>query len=529
MIKKNIFIAAALAMVFNSCTKDLDRNPFYGLNQISVYKDPANYKHVLAKIYAGYALTGNKGPAGSPDITGFDEGSSGLLRSYWNLQELTTDEAVCGWNDPGIPELNFNQWSSENQWVKFVYYRVYFEVAMCNEFIRETTEDKMSSRGFSETDKAAIRIYRNEARFLRALAYFIEMDAFGKGPFVDESNLPGAFFPPEYSRSQLYSYIESELLAIESSMVGAKQNEYARADKAAVWMLLSKLYLNSQVYINAPHYNEVITFTNKIISAGYSLEPQYKNLFLADNNNSNEIIFPITSDGLNTQTYGTTTYLVHASIGGSMRAVDFGVNSGWAGLRTTKNLIDCFIDPVTQTYDSLLDHRFIFYTSGQNIDINDITKFKDGYAVAKWKNITSSGVIGRDPTKNFVDIDFPLFRLADVYLMYAEATLRGGNGDMSAAVGYINQLRERAYGDPSHNVSSIDLPFIITERGRELYFEGWRRTDLIRFGAFTGASYLWPWKGGVQQGTGIDDYLKIFPIPASDIIANTNIKQNPGY
>ncbi|MBL0102361.1 MAG: RagB/SusD family nutrient uptake outer membrane protein [Bacteroidetes bacterium] len=527
-ISKALFLTTIVIALF-SCTKDLDRNPFYGLNQVSVYEDPANYKHVLAKLYAGYALTGNQGPAGKPDITGFDEGSSGLLRSYWNLQELTTDEAVCAWNDPGIPELHKMTWSSENSWVKYTYYRIYFEVAMCNKFIRETSDDKMSSRGFSDADKAAISVYRNEARFLRALAYYMQLDLFGKGPFITEADQAGAFFPPEKDRAFLYSYVESELLAIESSFSAPKSLEYARADKAAVWMLLSRLYLNSEVYIGTSKYDQAVTYSKRVIDAGYILDPTYANLFLADNNNSPEFIFPITSDGLNTQTYGATTYLVHAAIGGSMSAANFGVASGWAGLRSTKGLQNCFIDPATSAFDSVADHRWLFYSTGQNLDILDLSKFKDGYAVAKWKNITSTGAIGSDPTKQFVDTDFPFFRLAEAYLTYAEATVRGGNGDMGLAIGYINELRQRAYGDASHNVASIDLPFLLNERGRELYWEGNRRTDLIRYGYFTTASYLWPWKGGVQDGQAVGSYLNIFPIPLADLAANTNLHQNPGY
>ncbi len=522
------YIVASIALVtlitlpFSACKKGLDYKPKYGLNSETIFNDPDNYIHVLAKIYGSFVLTGNQGPAGQPDITGFDEGASGLIRVLWNLQELPTDEAVCGWTDAGIPELNNMTWSSDNVWIKYMYYRIYFTIPMCNEFIRESSNDKLSERGFSDSDKSRIAAYRNEARFVRALAYYYLVDMFGGGPFVTEDDEPGAFNPDYGSRKQIFDYVESELLAIENDMIPARQNVYARADRAAVQTLLARLYLNAQVYTGQARYADVITYCDKVINSGYNVSGvPYKNNFLADNNKSNEIIFPIAADGRNTQTYGCTSFLIHACVGGKMSASDFGVNSGWAGLRTTKNLVNLF---------DTLDGRYLFFKNGQNLEIDTITNnFPDGYGVTKFKNKTSTGANGSDPTKNFVDTDFPLFRLADVYLMYAEAVLRGGGGNLGTAISYVNQLRERSFGNSSQNVGSIDLNFILDERGRELYWEAIRRTDLIRYGKFTDGSYLWPFKGGVATGQGVGSFLNLFPIPNSDINANPNLTQNPGY
>jgi hypothetical protein len=172
----------------------------------------------------------------------------------------------------------------------------------------------------------------------------------------------------------------------------------------------------------------------------------------------------------------------------------------------------------------------MFYTPGQKIDIKDVSLFTDGYAIRKWSNKTSTGTSGSDAT--FPDTDFPMFRLADVYLMYAEAFLRGATGtDGGTAVSYINALRQRAYGDNSGNITQTDLnlSFIIDERARELYWESHRRTDLIRFGLFTTATYLWAWKGGVEAGAAVSPNYNLFPLPAADIAANPNLTQNPGY
>src|SRR5690606_4104966 len=136
------------------------------------------------------------------------------------------------------------------------------------------------------------------------------------------------------------------------------------------------------------------------------------------------------------------------------------------------------------------------------------------------------GEPGSDPGKEFPDTDYPLFRLADVYLMYAEAVLRGGSGGNTAtALQYINELRTRAYGKASRNITAagLTLDFILDERARELNWEACRRTDLIRFGKFTGSNYLWPWKGGVKDGRGVEDWRILYPLPASDVTANPNL------
>ena len=150
--------------------------------------------------------------------------------------------------------------------------------------------------------------------------------------------------------------------------------------------------------------------------------------------------------------------------------------------------------------------------------------------VAKYRNVDVNGNPGSDSSGDHTDIDFPMFRLADAYLMYAEAVVRGGGGSMSTAVEYVNEIRQRAYGNGAGNISESDLTleFIIDERSRELFFEGHRRTDLIRFGQFSDSG-IWQWKGNVQQGTTTESFRDLMPIPATDLGINTNLTQNPGY
>lgn len=514
-------VLAALMAVATACVNDLNRVPKYDVTSVSVYADPANYRNVLAKLYAILAVSGQQGPSGKPDITGIDEGTSNYMRLYWKLQELPTDEAKIAWNDATIQDINRITWSSSDGFITAMYNRIFYMVALSNEFIRETTDAKLTERNITGDNATNARLYRAEARFLRALAYFHAVDMFGSVPFVTEADAPGAFLPRQATRVELFNYVESELKAIETELAAPGTGEYGRADRAAAQALLARLYLNAQVYTGTARYTDAITYAKQVIGAGrYTLEPNYQNLFLADNNNSREIIFPITFDGTRTQTFGGMTFLVHAAVGGSMSAQSFGVDGGWAGIRATKNLTGQFPD-LTATADA----RSLFFTTGQSPEITNLGEFAQGYPATKYKNITSTGATGSSLT--FVDTDFPLMRLADVYLTYAEAVLRGGTGgDATTALQYVNALRTRA---KAAALSSLSLETILQERARELYWEGYRRTDLIRYGRFTGGTYLWPWKGGVVNGQSIPDYYNLYPIPASDLTANPNLKQNTGY
>ncbi|QJW88728.1 RagB/SusD family nutrient uptake outer membrane protein [Spirosoma taeanense] len=518
-------ILTALLAIASSCVQDLDRTPAFDVTSATVYADPSNYKSVLAKLYAVLAVSGQQGPAGKPDISGIDEGTSNYIRLLWCLQELPTDEAVIGWNDQTIQDFHNLRWTSSDGFITGMYNRIFYLVAASNEFIRETSDEKLASRNITGQAAADARTYRAEARFLRALAYSHAIDLFGSVPFVTEADAPGSFLPRQISRTELFSYVESELKAIENELAASRAAEYGRADRAAAQTLLAKLYLNAQVYTGTARYTDAVTYASRVIQANaYALEPNYLNLFLADNNTSREIIFPVTFDGLRTQTYGGMTFLIHAPVGGSMPVAQFGINGGWGGLRTTKALVNQFPDVTGAT-----DKRALFYTQGQSLEINDITQFTDGYAITKFRNVTSTGRAGSDPSGNFPDTDFPLFRLAEVYLIYAEAVLRGGTGgDAATALTYVNALRARA-GAPAITASALTTDFLLGERSRELYWEAKRRTDLIRYGRFTNATYLWPWKGGVKEGRAVEDFRTLYPIPASDLVANPNLKQNPGY
>ncbi len=517
-------LSLSLIISLSSCFSDLDTTPLDPdeITSEVVFSNAASYKQFLAKIYAGLALSGQQGPAGQPDISGIDEGFSTYVRQYWKAQELSSDEAVIAWNDGNIHDYEQQDWDAANEFVTAMYNRIMYQVTLCNEFIRESENDKLDLRNVDEATRAEIPAFRAEARFMRALSYWHGLDMFRNMPFVTEADKIGAFFPEQTNAQDLFDYIESELLAIESELVAAKANEYGRADQAAAWMLLAKLYLNAEVYVDRTYYDQCITYCKKIIDAGYAIDAEYQALFRADNNEATGMIFPVIFDGEVSKTWGGMTFVIHASVGGSMNPADSGIDNGWGGTRTTSAHVAKF--------DLLNDSRAMFYTDGQSLEIENVASFTDGYAINKFTNLDKNGNVGSDIT--FPDTDFPMFRLADAYLMYAEAVLRGGaGGDLNSAVDYVNELRERGYGNSANNITSTELTldFVLDERARELYWECHRRTDLIRYGRFSDTDYLWPWKGNVAEGESRPSFYDVFPIPTTDLAANPNLSQNTGY
>ena len=524
---KIILASGFLLLSLNSCKKeDLNLTPTNDVTADNVYATPAGYKNSLVKLYATYALTSPSGSDNS-DVGGLNAGFADFFRLFWTSQELVTDEAICAWGDVGVPELNFGTPSNDNQFLRGLYSRSLLQITFCNEFLRESTPEKLASRNITGADATAITRYRAEARFLRAFQYWVLLDAFGNPPFVTEEDNIGKVAPKQIQRAALFSYVESELKAIEGDLAEPRANDYGRADKGADWALLARLYLNAQVYTGAAKYTEAITYSSKVIAASYQLKNNYLDLFKGDNDKNNaENILTINYDGVKGTNYGGTTFLINAAINADMDPASFGVpNGGWGGNRTRQNLPALFPDA-----NGTLDKRGVFF--GTKATIDDVGTFTDGLRVTKFTNRTTANTTPNSLNGVFSSMDFALFRLAEQYLIYGEAIARGGSGGNAAlALTYVNALRTRAYGNTAGNVTAAALTtdFFLDERGRELYWEGHRRTDLVRFGKFAGSTYLWPYKGGAKTGTALPAYRNIFAIPTADLIANPNLVQNPGY
>jgi len=343
-LKIFFFFIIGIILIGTSCFNDLDTVPLDEdiVSTANAYDSPEAYRAVLAKIYAGLAVTGQEGPAGQSDIFGIDEGFGQYMRGLWYHQELPTDEAVIGWNDQTIKDFHEQDWTSTDVFIFAFYSRIFYQVVLCNEFLRQTTDEKLNERNENDALKTIIQGYRAEARFMRALSYWHALDHFRNVPFATEEDPIGGFIPEQIQAADLYDYIESELLAIESEIAASRSNEYGRADQGTVWMLLAKLYMNTEVYIGSVAYDQCLTYCNRLINAGYTLDDEYHTLFLADNHLSNEIIFPIAYDGINTKTWGGTTFIIHAAVGGTMDPLIQGIDNGWGGTRSTSALVDKF-------------------------------------------------------------------------------------------------------------------------------------------------------------------------------------------
>jgi len=509
-----IFSILAISAALTSCIGDLNVTPI-DPNANTADKalvDEASFTSFLAGVYTGFATSGYYGANGSASISGLDGGASQYIRGLYHHSELTTDESVCGWNDQTIKNFHYMNWTTDDTFIYAFYSRIFMQVSAANEFIREA---QASNLAFANKEE-----YIAEARVLRAIAYFHAIDNFGNVPFADETSVVGAF-PDQISRADLYTWLEKELndLITNSALANPRGNGYARADKGVAKFLLAKLYLNAEIYTGAAQWQKCADVLKDLMDDGYQLHTTtqgtynaYQELFLADNNRcTDEIIFAIEQDGVNTTSYGATNYLIFASTGGEMDPDEMGISSGWGGLRTTPEFYRKF---------SSSDNRNLFYTATQQESIDDIGDFTNGYAFRKFRNRTSDGGYGQE--KGFVDTDFPMMRYADVLLMAAECQARNASIDGLKA---FNEVRARA---GLSAVSSLNLDEILDERGRELYQECWRRNDLIRFGKFT-SGYNWQWKGGVKDGTDVAATRTLFPIPDSDRLANNKLSQNQGY
>ncbi len=526
-----IIITCLLGFTLASCAKKLDLTPQNDLTPEKAYSTAAGYKSVLAKIYGTLAIAGNSGPEGNPDIGGgLNEGSQiAFIRMFFNCEELPTDEAVVAWNDQTIQDFHSLKWTSADPFLKGMYARPIYNITLINEYLRESTDAKLAERGIVGAEASDIKNSNAEARFLRAFNYWVMMDIFGKSTFITEANLVGTDLPGEIDKASLYAYIVSELKAIETTLAPAKTIEYGRVDQAAAWALLARVYLNAKTYTGTENYADALIYAKKVIDAGYSLHSNYEELFMADNDkHKNELIFAVTCDGLRTKSAGNTTFFVHCAAGDDHD--DYGVGGGWYGYRATKGLADKFSDLSGNTDTRALFTTSNFGTSAAQIAISDVTNFSNGLHVNKYRNIRSDGGAVSDLEKYYSDIDFPIFRLSEMYLIYAEAAIRT-NTNLGNALTYVNNIRTRAYGNTGGNITAgqLNLDYILDERARELYWEGHRRTDLIRYGLLTTGTYVWPWKGGVANGTSVDEKYNIFPIPSENRTANPKLSQNTGY
>ena len=532
---KHIIPVAALLLVmgFTSCTKDLDVTPID-----PNYVEPTP-EQLYNKCFATMATAGNDAADGDSDVDGIDGGTSGYFRQMWNEQALTTDEVFCAWGDEGISGFCYNTYDASHPMLRGFYYRLYVAITFCNQYLQEY--------GSYNPQMTA------EIRWLRAFHYYQLVDGWGSVPFVTSISSEK---PQQASRNEIYSFIESELLDIESQLADAKAKNssdsmWGRPDRAAAWLLLARLYLNAEVYTGTAQWAKAAEYANKVMNSAYQLNTKgvgawtaYRMLFMGDNGETsaaNEIIFPLLQDGKRTTSWGCALYLIAAPWKNNImfeHPTDLtqtnGTTAGWEGHRARPELVKKFFpngDAPTdvRSYDMVTaagDDRALFNSVQRILDIDDVSVFENGFGYTKFTNFKTDGSAGHDP--QHPDMDVPLMRKAEAYLIYAEATARQSGGNATSdGVSALNTLRTRAHASAK---SSFTLNEICDEWSREFYAEGLRRTTLIRFGKFGGnTDYQWQWKGGSHDGRNFAATRNLFPIPTTDLVANENLTQNPGY
>lgn len=542
-MKHIAWIAAGASMLFTACIGDLDTlplNPSDSTSETVYGADESGYIAGLTKLY--FNFVSNE----TTDLQVSDAGASELVRAFWTVQEVTSDACKCAWeNDAWVRAMNTNTWSdADNDATYAVYVRTLQGIAYTNEYLRQTASDRLSDRGVSSELATKIQGFRAEARFLRAYFYWMALDVFGDVPFTTENSpFGGGVNPKQASRKDVFDYCISELtaLAADDSPMPAARSNYPRADKGAVLGLLARIYLNAEVYTGTPMWQEAKDACEDIFTMGYSLCPEYADLFRGDNGENpealNEVLFGISYDAEQTQSYGGTSYLTLAAIAttdvSSTQMIN-GVNNGWGGIRVPYEYVEKYFnvrnaDYSAGTYDVNDKRGRMFYIKGRSESMDGaLYVFLNGWSCLKFNNIPHNmdqdSYLETAASKAYSDIDFPMIRLGEIYLIYAEACMNLGQAN--TALPKVQELAARAGVTAP---TSITQEWLIEERARELMWEGHRRTDLIRYGKFTSSSFLWTYKGGSFSGQGFDDHMKIFAIPASELASNPELHQNPGY
>lgn len=542
-MKRYIYILALLVSLA-SCVKDLDTLPLNRTDPVSEFvygTDEEGYVSGLARLY--FQFVSND----LTDLQSMDGGASEIIRAFWSVQETTADAAKCSWeNDAWVRALNTNTWSEvQNDAVYAVYVRTLQGIAFVNEYLRQTSPEKLSERGVDAALAAKIKGFRAEARFIRAYLYWMALDCFGSVPFTTEdSSFGGAYFPEQASRKAIFDYCVSELtdLVSDQSALPAPRSVYPRADRGSASGLLARMYLNSKVYTGEERWAEAKSVCEGIFAMGYSLCPDYAALFRGNNGENpqarGEMLWTVSYDASKTQSYGGTSYLLSATLA-STDITDIsrpnGQRNGWAGLRVPFEYVERYFNVGARDYETgeyeVADKRGeVFYIKGRRESMDGaLYSFMNGWSCLKFNNIptgqTDESYLPVSATKSFADVDFPMIRLAEIYLIYAEACMNLGQGGL--ALPYLEELSARAGVD---GPSEVTEEFLMAERARELMWEAHRRTDLVRYGLYHTSDYLWPYKGGDSfAGQAFPQYKCIFPLPPTELAANDKLVQNPGY
>ena len=558
-LKIAVFVMAVVSLtacVHNLNTKPIDPNSSTSFNQ----------DRMFTKCYSCMAVIGQSDPGGDSDVEDMDAGMSGFYRTIWYCNDLTTDEAFWIWDDDESRGLPTTNWTGSSDMIRGIYTRLNLNIKYCNHYLKYASRE-------SEEDLNRIA----EVRWIRAFHVFYLMDMYLYAPLITEES---SEFPHFLPRHEIYEWLVKELQDV-ITLLPAQRVEKYRVGKAAAQLLLARVYLNADVYnkynkewVSGKTWQKAYDAATAVINDNpqHSLVTQkvvhdttnfvysaYQQLFMGDNHRDEvmkEAIFQIYQDGIYTQSHAGANFLIAGPRIGGMTA--WGIEAEWHALRTSPTLIDKFLKPhkidratatemIYNEFDmpaQLKDDRAIFCSDGKNtaeainfnltgaMGIGANSNFYESWAGVKFTSVYSTASLPKYSPRqstSWADTDIPLLRLAEAYMIQAEALFR--LGDKTGALSIINNtIRARANAIP---LTSLDEETLLDEWSREFYFEGRRRIDLVRFGRFFGPEsdmYRYHWEGRMGKPdaqpfvTGTPEYMNWFPVPSEDKRANPHYK-----
>ncbi len=564
---------AVASLGFSSCIGDLDLLPNDDrvILPTEFSKNPVAYmEKVMGDVYLQFATHGVNNNAA---VQGFDGGMSTFQRSAFILEEVPTDETCWTPADTDYGDFQFGIVTSNNRTILGTYSRFMICVAVCNDFIQTV------NRGYFNLDNETRQLadeYIRQCKILRSGAYFYLLDCFGNVPYADENTDIGSI-PAQLPRAESFKIITKTLEDVVAEYGDGPQTAvYGYVGKQVAQALLVKYYLNAGVYLNGdgennPHWGDCYRHAENIIAAhrgvGFKgsnsvasgLANHYRQLFGANNdqyalggsNEVNEIIWVIPQEASNQfnpgsedpkslTSWGNGTFMLDAWLGDKSALDEWDCtktryNSGdaWKCMAARQQFSQKF-DWKNGEYTDCADLRTQEWCAGkENFKITNEVLDQDhfgsnGFLAIKFTNwnVDANGEFDQNdkPAATAqIGTDYPVIRLAEIYLSAAEAMLHGA-GDRAKALEYVNYIRERA---GLSAWESMTLEQLRDERCRELYTENCRRTDLIRYGQWI-SGYTWNWKNKVPAGADFDPSFVLYPLPSS-IATPAGYTQNQGY
>lgn len=532
MIKKICMIGLGLTFFSQSCT-DLEEELYSQVTADNFFQTEQEFIAALGQAYSSFGGMGNHG-------------------HLWSINEISSDELVVttkggDWYDGGVLlQLHQHEFAPSNGFFNNAWGYMFGGVNTANRLIFQFEQLAQDDPSKQESSGKFI----SELRAIRALWYYWLMDSFGNVPLVTSFTVAeGEESPPNAPRASIFNFVENELNAVLDDLPTAKDaSTYGRMTRWVALSVLTKLYLNAEVYTGVPQWQKAIDAAEEIVNDGpFSLEGVYRNNFVVNNQNSTENIFVYPYDKVFAGGFNWNMMTLHYASQTVYRLT----SQPWNGYSVVEEFYNSYVDPAqnpgpqglvwknlaTEQVQGTIDERLSNFVVGPQfnpdgsraVDPGFDTSDPDGAPLTFTPQINEiypngwrqgGARIGKYEFEvggtNNMSNDFVMFRLGDIILSLAEAKWRLNAGD-AEALSLVNQIRERAGVTPYGSLTADNL---LAERGREMFAEMMRRQDLIRFDRWDE-----PW----WEKTSSDPKYKLFPIPQQQLDSNENLEQNPGY